>query len=104
MGDAVYVTASFLAQTTTQTILQQLPTANNGNMNALVVYDLSAVVTPPTLGLAASGGNLTLSWSAGSILLQSTNVTGPWTTNGSATSPYTVSPTNTQSFFRVQVP
>lgn len=105
MGDLMYVMASFKAQTTTQTIIEQLPTGNNGNMNALVVYDLSAVVTPPTLGLAPSGGgNLTLTWSPGSMLLQATNLLGPWTTNGAAISPYTVSPTNAQSFFRVKVP
>ncbi len=105
MGQNVYVMASFLAQTTTQKIIEQLPTGNTGNMNALVVYDLSAVITPPTLGLAPSGGgNLTLTWSAGSILLQTTNLAGPWTTNSTATSPYTVLPTNAQSFFRVQIP
>jgi hypothetical protein len=106
MGDLVYVMASFLAETTTQTIIEQLPTANNGNMNALVVYDLSAVVTPPTLSLAPSGagGNLTLTWSAGSVLLQATNLLGPWTTNSAAMSPYTVSPTNAQNFFRVRTP
>ena len=105
MGDSVYVMASFLAQTTTQTIIEQLPTANNGDMNALVVYDLSAVVTPPTLSLAPSGGgNLTLTWSAGSTLLQATNLLGPWTTNSTATSPYTVPPTNAQNFFRVRTP
>jgi hypothetical protein len=105
MGDSVYVMASFLAETTTQTIIEQLPTGGNGNMNALVVYDLSAVVTPPTLSLTPSGGgNLTLTWSAGSTLLQATNILGPWTTNTTATSPYTVSPTNPQSYFRVRTP
>ncbi len=105
MADTVYVMASFLAQTTTQTIIEQLPTGNAGNMNALVVYDLSAVVTPPSLSIAPSGGgNLTLTWSAGSTLLQTTNLLGPWTTNSTATSPYIVSPTNAQSFFRVRTP
>ncbi len=37
MGQNVYVMASFKAQTTTQTIIEQLPTGNNGNMNALVI-------------------------------------------------------------------
>jgi Concanavalin A-like lectin/glucanases superfamily/Immunoglobulin I-set domain len=103
MGQNVYVMASFLAQTTTQNIIEQLPTGNAGNMNALVVYDVSAVVAVPTLSLARSGGSLTLTWSAGSTLLQATNVLGPWTTN-TATSPYTVPTTNAQSFFRVRIP
>ncbi len=105
MGQNVYVMASFLAQTTTQTIIEQLPTGNNGNMNALVVYDLSAVVTAPTLNVtSSSGGNLTLTWSGGATLLQTTNLVGPWTTNSTATSPYTISPTNAQKFFRVRIP
>jgi PQQ-like domain len=40
-----------------------------------------------------------LNWASGT-LLQSTNVTGPWMTN-SATSPYTITPTNSQMFFRL---
>jgi len=60
---------------------------------------------PPTLSVSQSGGgNLTLTWSAGSMLLQTTNLFGPWMTNTAATSPYTVAPTNAQSFFRVRTP
>jgi hypothetical protein len=103
MGQNVYLMASFLAQTTTQNIIEQLPTGNNGDMNTLVVYDVTSVVTVPTLSLAHSGGTLTLTWSAGSTLLQATNLLGPWTTN-TATSPYTVPTTNAQSFFRVRIP
>ncbi|MDB6108509.1 MAG: multidomain protein with s-layer y region, glug motif, ig motif, i-set domain, pkd domain, partial [Pedosphaera sp.] len=59
--------------------------------------------TPPQVTLQSqfSGANLQLSWSQGT-LLESTNVTGPWTTN-TAPSPYTVSPTNSMMFYRVQV-
>jgi hypothetical protein len=59
--------------------------------------------TPPqvTLQLQLSGSNLQLSWSQGT-LLESTNVAGPWTTN-TAPSPFTVSPTNSMMFYRVQV-
>ena len=37
------------------------------------------------------------------ILLQATSLNGPWTTN-SATSPYTLTPTGAQKFYRVQLP
>ena len=47
--------------------------------------------------------NVTLS-AGRSLTLQTTNLLGPWITNNTATSPYTVSPTNAQSFFRVQIP
>jgi hypothetical protein len=54
------------------------------------------------LSIAASGKEaLTLTWSGGS-LLQSTNLTGPWTTN-TTTSPYTVVPSNSQIFFKLRV-
>jgi hypothetical protein len=41
-----------------------------------------------------------LNW-AGGTLMQTTNLLGPWVTN-SAASPYVVSPTNTQMFYRLQ--
>ncbi|HXD01438.1 MAG TPA: pyrrolo-quinoline quinone [Verrucomicrobiae bacterium] len=43
--------------------------------------------------------NPVFNWAAGT-LLESTNVTGPWVTN-SAASPYMVTPTNTQKFYRL---
>ena len=61
-------------------------------------------VTPPpevTMFFNFSGSSLELSWSQGT-LLEATNVTGPWTTN-TATSPFTVSPTEARKFYRVQV-
>ena len=123
MGDNVYVMASFLARTTTQTIIEQLPTANNGNMNALVVYDLSAVVTPPSsphlTGIQVSGTGLTLSATNGTpggswILLQSANLALPlnqWQTNaigtfngsGNLSTNLLNTATNTQEFYILKV-
>ncbi len=48
-----------------------------------------------------TGGKLQLSWPQGA-LQEAASVTGPWTAN-SASSPYTVSPTNSLRFYRVQV-
>lgn len=53
------------------------------------------------LGFSFAGGNLTLTWSQGT-LLEATNVTGPWVTNN-APSPFTVTPTELRKFYRVQV-
>jgi hypothetical protein len=61
---------------------------------------LGAAPPPVTINFSVSGGNLTLTWSQGT-LLEATNVSGPWVTNGAA-SPYTVAPTGPQRFFRVQ--
>ena len=57
---------------------------------------------PPTLIIHSSGGNLMLTWSDPSFSLQSsTNISGPYTTISAAASPYTDSPTNTATFYRL---
>jgi len=68
----------------------------------LALYQAGSTAPPVTLTIAPAGaGNLTISWLAGT-LLQSTNVTGPWTTNP-AVSPCLVTPANSQIFFKVRV-
>jgi beta-glucanase (GH16 family) len=60
----------------------------------------------PVLSLQPSGqGGMVLTWSGGS-LLQATNLLGPWTTNTTATSPLTVTPSAgvQQEFYRVKSP
>lgn len=59
----------------------------------------SVLLTP-----AWNGSSLTLSWPGSGVLLQATNLTGPWITNNSA-SPYTVVPASgaPQLFYRVKV-
>jgi hypothetical protein len=53
------------------------------------------------LNIQSTGANLVLTWSQGA-LLEASNVNGPWATNFAALSPWTVSPTNAQKFYRVQ--
>jgi hypothetical protein len=75
--------------------------------NQLVsLYDVGMGITPPppsvTLDIAkAAAGNVTLTWSAGN-LVEATNLSGPWITNTTAVSPYTVTVTNDQTFFEVK--
>ena len=57
--------------------------------------------SPVSISLQRNGSNLQLTWLQGT-LLESSNVLGPWTTNF-ATSPFTVSPTNAQKFYRLRV-
>jgi hypothetical protein len=89
------------------------PATNTVSLTVSNIFGLSAtstrtdavVVTAPapvTVYLTPSGANLQLTWSSGT-LLEATNVTGPWVTNLTATSPFVVSPTNAQMFFRVRV-
>jgi len=56
-----------------------------------------------TLSITPSGNNVVVTWSSGT-LLESTNITGPWSTNSAATSPFTAPVDSPQKFYRVQVP
>ena len=103
MGSNDYVTGIFVAPTNgtsttvNVTIQENLPSGGDGNINALVVRLL------PSLQLncqPAAGGQLQLQWAQGS-LLQATNLNGPWWTNN-VTSPFTLSPTGAQQFFKVR--
>jgi hypothetical protein len=67
-------------------------------VNALAL----GVPSSTTLTLTPSGNNLILTWSGGT-LLESTNVTGPWTAVSGATSPYPVNPTGAMKFYRVKL-
>ncbi|HEY4415648.1 MAG TPA: LamG-like jellyroll fold domain-containing protein [Verrucomicrobiae bacterium] len=63
---------------------------------------LPVLPTDANLTLAPqAGGGFQLNWSQGT-LLESTNVTGPWTTNAAA-SPYTIPTTGSQKFYRIQL-
>jgi hypothetical protein len=45
---------------------------------------------------------MTMTWSQG-WLLEASLITGPWTTNSTATSPFTIQPTEPQKYYRIQV-
>ncbi len=78
--------------------LQAGSTNNTGSGSITVGTPVSV-----TLGFNFNGSSLTLSWSQG-ILLEANDVTGPWTTNLSASPPsFTVTPTAPRKFYRIQV-
>jgi hypothetical protein len=54
------------------------------------------------LDVTRSGLNVILNWPAGT-LLQASSLLGPWTTNGAAVSPYTVTANSGNQFFKVLV-
>jgi hypothetical protein len=66
------------------------------------LYNGTFVASPTTLTLTRSGTNTVLNWQEG-LLLQSSSVRGPWTTNYSATPPYTVPTTNSSQFYRLLI-
>jgi predicted alpha-1,6-mannanase (GH76 family) len=77
---------------------------DNGGGEA-AIFGVSGVGSPmevvAPLTLTRSGDLMVLTWSFGH-LLQSSNLTGPWIANISASSPFTLVPTNSSAFFRLQ--
>ena len=73
-------------------------------LTATQVQDLYSGIYagPVNLGVAHSGSNIVLTWPSGT-LLQAPTLLGPWTTNTTAVSPYTVPETNAAQFFKVLV-
>jgi hypothetical protein len=55
---------------------------------------------PDIQSMTNSGRNMVLTY-VGGQLLEATNMSGPWTTNLTATSPFTISPTGQMKFYRV---
>jgi hypothetical protein len=98
--------ASSIAGVFSQHSTSAVPT-NSYELDILQIADLvpgtpPVIVNPIPLTIQSSGGNLTLTWSDPSFSLQSsTNVAGPYTTISAAASPYTDSPTNTATFYRL---
>jgi hypothetical protein len=66
----------------------------------------NAPIPPPAkLGIQLSGGKVIVSWNPPlGALLQAPSLTGPWTTNTAASSPYTNNITGAALFYRVVEP
>jgi hypothetical protein len=77
---------------------------NNGSCNVaeLKFFTLNSPPAPIQLTNHWDGTQLTLSWPAGGMLLESTNLAGPWVTNPAA-SPGAIMATNSQMYFRVMM-
>ncbi len=63
---------------------------------------LGAAPPDVTLNVALSAGNMTLTWSQGT-LMQATSVNGPWSVVSGATSPFVIVPSGPAKFYRVKV-
>lgn len=80
------------------------PGGVQGGSGGTLIRELQVFGTPIVkLGVqTVTGNNLKLTWPQG-VLLEATNVTGPWSTNAAATSPFTMLPTASQKYYRVRV-
>ncbi len=72
-------------------------TATNGSGSLTVLPTGAVVVTSHW-----NGNTMTLMWPEG-VLLQATNIIGPWTTNIGAASPFPVVPGGPQMFYQIKV-
>jgi hypothetical protein len=77
------------------------PTIANGKVYVGTSANLGVWGLKDYLYIQAAAPNAVLNWAAGT-LMQASNLSGPWLTN-TAVSPYTVSPTNTPMFYRLQI-
>jgi hypothetical protein len=87
----------------------------NGNIDEVAIFDSTlssnqvyalyesalGQPVPPALTITPVAGSVQVRWTGG-MLLQATNLPGPWLTNTAATSPYIVSPTSPAQFFRAK--
>ena len=80
------------------TMYQQVLTTNQ---IATLYSAATGIFYNVTLTNKISGANLVLSWPGNGKLLEATNLSGPWTTNISA-SPATVAPNQPQKFYRIR--
>jgi hypothetical protein len=87
-----------------------LPGANIANVavfnRALTAAQIQGINTgvyvpnpSQAIGISRSGSSVVLTWTSGT-LLQAPTLTGPWTTNNAAVSPYTVPATSGKLFFK----
>jgi hypothetical protein len=71
----------------------------------LGLFNAALGISPPPppsrIAISEVGGTIQLQWTGGT-LLEANSLFGPWITNTTATSPYTLSPTNPQEYFRTQ--
>jgi hypothetical protein len=79
---------------------------NNGAANSYAAFDdfnLTVLQSTPTLNINnTAGGQLKLTWLDG-VLLEAPDISGPWTTNIYAVSPFTIIPVGPHKFYRTQL-
>lgn len=96
-------TSQVITNTTAFRYVRYFGPANGScNVAELQFFSPGPPVAQLRLTNNGNGSQLTLNWSSGSTLLESTNLTGPWGTNVTATAPFTTTPNSPQKFYRTQ--
>jgi uncharacterized repeat protein (TIGR03803 family) len=86
------------------TLFGVTPAGGTGGVGTVYALTLSSSAPVPiALNVQVTGGTVVLSWTTSAFSLQSApSLGGPFSNIAGATSPYTVSTTNSQQFFRLQ--
>ncbi|HTI99472.1 MAG TPA: glycoside hydrolase family 76 protein [Dongiaceae bacterium] len=94
-----------VALTNTTAVLTNINLSLGGGNGVAAIFAVSGVAAPSQppvpLTLSPVEDSLILAWPYG-MLLQSTNILGPWQTNLNAVSPFLLLPTETGMFYRLQ--
>jgi hypothetical protein len=99
-GSADAYTLQFAAGSTNQTLTVEVTGAADFGAGNVTLIAATLSQPPATIQIGFVGSSLQLTWPSGT-LEQSTNIAGPWTTN-SAPSPFMVTPSGPQMFYRVK--
>jgi hypothetical protein len=78
------------------------PYGESGKSSEACVTTAVAVSPPVSVSIGTSGSNIVLSWPTGA-LQSATNLAGPWGDVGGAGSPFVVTPSEPQRFYRVRL-
>jgi hypothetical protein len=73
-------------------------------VDKLAIYDLPSAAATPKLTIAASAGNITISWTGSGSLLEATTAAGPWTISASQLTPQTVLAGAAAKFYCIGAP
>jgi archaellum component FlaG (FlaF/FlaG flagellin family) len=83
-------------------VFDKLVLSSNPNYNPTGTGPAESTLSAPPLLITHSGADLTFTWTGGGTLQSSTNVVGLYEDVVGATSPWTVTPSGTQKFYRVK--
>jgi len=76
----------------------------NGYCNVAELQFFSPNPLPTFLTNSWNGSQWKLNWPNGGLLLEATNITGPWITNASASPPFLITPNQPRKFYRILAP
>lgn len=96
------VSHTYTVAPSTNTVTLMVADVFNGSGSMTVNNAVTVAPASTSVSFQRAGGQLILTWNQG-VLLQATNVAGPWVPNPSATSPFTNDMNLPKMFYRVQI-